>query len=278
MMKEGRKTMKRGIGVIVAVVCIAFLLSGTDCFGEELNAEKVLAMALKAEEQLADMSYDILVKAHFNEREMTQKGTVWYKSKDKYKVESTVTFSSESERDPIKAITILDGGILWKIIKDSAGTLRRIDRIDTTESNEAVKHFIRPRIGIPPNVDFMAKHFDLKYTGTEELDGQKVYVLKGTRKEEAQGETAFRRIAPDSIRICISQSSGLPVKIELGEASGKNGASASFTNVKTGVEMKESLFSYAPPEGAPIFYTNNILKAMIESLEDDDDTEQEDTK
>ena len=44
-----------------------------------------------------------------------------------------------------------------------------------------------------------------------------------------------------------------------------------FSNSKINTGLRENLFSYALPEGAPVFHTANILKAMVESLEDEGD-------
>ena len=261
--------MKKHWGIIVGVGVTAFILLSMNVSSDEPTAEKVLAFAQNAWQGAKGVSADVSVEVIRDNGKTIKKGTVEQKNTKAFRVECDVTFP---DKEPIKILVVSDGKTLWRIIKNVEGEVQSINVIDISTADEFVPAVIRPRIGAMPEVGILAEHFSLTYAGTESVDGEKAYVLAGKRKAEnpEKGGALFERIIPKSMKIYISATTGLPVKIEQTQESGRE-ISVVFRNVKTGVELPESFFIFTPPKGAPIFHTTNILKAIRETLEEGGD-------
>jgi outer membrane lipoprotein-sorting protein len=258
--------MKKRAGIVVGVGAVVFILLAAIGFCEEPTAEKVLKSAKSARDEVNDMSANISVEVKLNGKKITKKGTVQYRDDKKFRIESVVTFPGD--RAPINVLTVSDGKTLWKVVRNAKGDVRDISKVDLARIDEIVPALVKPGMGTTPDLEALARHFALTCTGTETVLGDDTYVLAG--KPDAakiKDADALKKVVPESVKFYISTVHGFPLKIEHLHESGRK-VTVVFEKVKINTGLRESLFSFIPPRGAPVFYATDIVEAMIETLED----------
>ncbi len=130
--------------------------------------------------------------------------------------------------------------------------------------------------GVPTDGDFMedpsemlqqyGEAFDMQVLSKEEIDGIPVYIVEGKLKSVGSTETlelggmlagmseemSAMGISMDPLKLAVGAEDGFVRSMAIGEISGKPWMTMSFKNVKTNIELADSLFTFTPPEGVPV--------------------------
>ena len=128
-------------------------------------------------------------------------------------------------------LIVSDGKTLWTYSKPAGRVL--VDRIENAENDWLPqKLFLKTR-----------KEFRHRLSGEETLQGRKCYVIDFDAEKEDSYIT--------KMKVWVDAESWLPGKIEQIDIS-RNKTVYTLSDIKTGMELEDSLFEFKPPENAEI--------------------------
>ena len=103
------------------------------------------------------------------------------------------------------------------------------------------------------NIQQLRKQFDFKDVAEDVIDGQKVYVLGGTLKENLQQMDIAQMLS--RVRYYVSQKDLGIRRMVTYNKQGKETTRYELTNVKINEKVDPKLFEYTPPANAKIIDT-----------------------
>lgn len=128
-------------------------------------------------------------------------------------------------------LIVSDGKTLWTYSKPAGRVL--IDKVENAENDWLPqKLFLKTR-----------KEFRHRLSGEETFQGRKCYVLDF----DAENEDSYIT----KMKVWVDAESWLPGKIEQTDIS-RNKTIYTLSEIKTGMELEDSLFEFKPPEGVEI--------------------------
>jgi outer membrane lipoprotein-sorting protein len=157
--------------------------------------------------------------------------------------------------------------VVWQDV--NTGPMKQVIKIDFQKAptnSAAVKN---PFEKMDPKQQWRTaqEKYDFKLTGSDELAGQRMYVILGSPKANAKWtpqETAVGMTTARS-RIHIGQQDGFMHKMELLDKSSTNLLmSMEFTNLKFNEEIPETQFVYKPAPDAQVV---DMTQMMLQQLE-----------
>lgn len=222
-----------------AVLCCPVLVYGAD------TLESVQKNIIESSKKLTSLQFDMTTSSNFSGpgHEFTQNGKGRYeylKKGDKmlFRVDSkdkTVTkMGDQVETQESTSTMIFDGDYFYT----------------TSESNgqkSAVK--MRPQSGWVADQAYfntMKETYDMKLLPDDTLDGRSVYVIEARAKSAPQG------MAPAIMTLWFDKETGMSIKTEVKDESGKVTSTSMFSNMKVGSGISESRFKFELPPGVEL--------------------------
>jgi len=265
--------MRRIMLILVAVVLLSSVSFAAETTDKELTPEKILEFVKKERADVKSLTATMSMITYVMNNETATKGKIFLKGEDNFRLEGKI--SAMGGIMNYDTLMISDGKIFWQVMIAPDGKPRQVMKFSAEmfkdmPGAEGLGGLFSQQTGSDPfeTAEKTSESFDLKYTGKRELNGEEVYIIEGTIKEETASrlEKIFAMTGakpedsvPAALKMQISTSTGVPLKIEQKTKSGKPYMNIEYSEIKFNTGLKDELFTYTPPEGVNVMDLSKIM-------------------
>jgi len=107
----------------------------------------------------------------------------------------------------------------------------------------------------------------MTYVGTEDIDGQKLYVLEGAFPQPSEEMRQMNPFIPSSARYWVSIEDGMPRRSTYISEEGQEMFRQDFSNIKLNPEIDPDRFTFEPPEGVQIIDMTEMILNMHKGVQ-----------
>lgn len=155
-----------------------------------------------------------------------------------------MTVKQDDQEQKMQMKMVNDGEFLWTEMRNPSLPFVQVMKM---KPGQTMPGRMAPDPDPTKRMEEMKKTYDLKVVGEETIDGQKMYILEGTLKENAAGPGQ----AP-KVRMYINENDLAMRRVVAFDADGKQIGTMDFTNMKVNQPINADLFKYTPPPGARV--------------------------
>lgn len=221
--------------IVYGLLSIVFLLpfAWAQQASVSQQIDQITAKAQAIESYTADIQITLLKEPE--KVEMT--GTIMHKKPDKLNMELSVVGNN-----PMKQMTISNGDCLWQYIPQ-ANVARKINI-----KSAVAKGFMQEQGGLHmPFKDIEPE--SMKFAGRSAVYGHRVVVFEGKPKASLKQQDPERFI---KMAVWVSPEDGLARRVAVYDRQDNEVMIQEFTNLKTNIFLRDSLFEFSPPKGTKI--------------------------
>jgi outer membrane lipoprotein-sorting protein len=211
--------------------------------------DELLAKMQKNMAGITTFEADLKMTAAQGDRKMISNGHIVSKNimKDDKTIEKTLmNYKMSMEMGQgmkMDMLMVNDGEFVWTEMKGSM-----MPQVMVTKAKSTKAMGERDPLD---NVKKMWDTWDLKVTGEDTLDGQKMWVLEGTLKE---GKTPAGKMQQQGtkVKMWLGQDDNFTHRFIVYDDKGNELGDTTFSNVKLNGKVDDGLFKYTPPAGAKV--------------------------
>jgi outer membrane lipoprotein-sorting protein len=243
---------------ISGVMLVATMAAGSVMAAELKTADEIIEFSSKKQAGYKTVSADYRQTMQMMGSPMQFSGHLWQQQPRQMRMEMDMPMMGQQA----KMLMVLGtDGIMWQemglpggkqIMKMDLNQMKGANPLDQADPSQAWKK--------------QKEWMDFTLVGTEELDGQPVYVLEGKWKEAATKTPQGAAMAAmfSKSRLYLGQRDGYMHKMAQYDKAGSTVVmTMEFANVKFDEELPAKLFTYQPPEGAPVMDMTKMGAAMV---------------
>lgn len=275
----------------LALLALSFQLSAFSPVSaqEPTSVEEVLAAVKEAGESVESWSADVEMTMSLAALggEMKQSGTLQTKG-TRLRGNMKIALSGQT----MNMAMVIDGdGMMWMemsmgdqimtVMKMDAGAMQ--DQVAGLAGVAGSDPFSNSMSQNPiKTLEMLQEMYELKFIGTETLDGNEVYVLEGKGGEklkmmmdaigaDASAQMAQMGLSMEQIRVKVGKADGFPRELTYFDDEGSPSMKMSYRNVRLNIDLDDSLFVYTPPEGVAVIDLTEMIGDALGDLGDSPD-------
>lgn len=195
--------------------------------------DEITAKAEAIDSYTADIQITMLKEPE----KVQMSGKIMHKKPDKLNMELSIVGDN-----PMKQMTISNGDCLWQYIPQ-ANVARKVNI-----KSALAKGFMQEQGGLHmPFKDIEPE--SIKFVGRSAVYGHRVLVFEGKPKESLKQQDPERFI---KMAVWVSPEDGLARRVAVYDGQDNEVMVQEFTNLKTNIFLRDSLFEFNPPKGTKI--------------------------
>ena len=214
--------------------------------GKELMPGKIVEAIMQRAKSVKSYHQSMSMSMSMMGNPMTMQGEMWAQG-DKIRIEMTVPPAN------MKQIIVSDGKTAYTYMP----MIKMVQKMDVERLKKELGPDYKDKMGAPgssssanPLEGMDPKSFH--YRGTEELNGESVYVLEGKLGGISDELRKMNPMTPQNAKFWISTKDGMPRQASFFGASGQEMMSQQFKNVTLNPQIDPALLSFTVPEGVQV--------------------------
>jgi outer membrane lipoprotein-sorting protein len=230
------------------------------------TAEDVMKFSIEKSDAYKTFSADMSQSMSMMGATMTVNGHMQFKHPALMRFEMEMPMMGQTQ----KVLGVIGADkVVWQEMH--MGTMTQVIKIDfekTPTNSPAAAAMKNPFDKMDPKQQWRTaqEKYDFKLVGTDELHGQRMYVVLGMPKPDAKWTPQETAIGMNSSqdKVHIGQQDGFMHKMEMLDKSGTNVfMSMEFTNLRFNEDIPDSQFEYKPAPGVQVMDMTQMMQQMM---------------